>query len=68
MPPLEDAELLKCFRGILSNWNVTDYVTAKDEALEWAGRNLPFVVGRSAALHRNRSRGLRPVRIRTSEL
>ena len=41
MPPLEDAELLKCFKRILSNWNVTDYVTAKDEAIAWAGKNLP---------------------------
>jgi hypothetical protein len=41
MPPLDDPDLLKCFKGILSNWNVTDYVTAKEEALEWAGKNLP---------------------------
>jgi len=41
MPPLEDVELLKCFKAILSNWHVTDYVTAKGQALEWAGKNLP---------------------------
>jgi hypothetical protein len=41
MPPLEDAELLKSLKAILSNWNVTDYVTAKGEALDWAGKNLP---------------------------
>ena len=41
MPPLQDAELLKCFKSVLNNWNVTDYVMAKDEALEWAGKNLP---------------------------
>jgi len=40
MPPLEDPDLLNCFKAILSNWCVTDYVTAKDEALEWAGKNL----------------------------
>src|SRR5438093_1438949 len=40
MPPLEDPELLSRFKAILSNWYVTDYVTAKDEALEWAGKNL----------------------------
>jgi hypothetical protein len=40
MPRLEDPDLLKCFKGILSNWHVTDYVTAKDEALQWAGKNL----------------------------
>jgi hypothetical protein len=40
MPPLEDPDLLKVFKAILSNWYVTDYVTAKDEALDWAGKNL----------------------------
>jgi len=40
MPPLEGADLLNCFKAVLSNWHVTDYVTAKDEALEWAGKNL----------------------------
>src|ERR1700730_16667617 len=40
MPPLEDPDLLAAIKSILSNWHVTDYVTAKDEALEWAGKNL----------------------------
>jgi hypothetical protein len=40
MPPLEDPALLTGFKSVLSNWYVTDYVTAKDEALEWAGKNL----------------------------
>jgi hypothetical protein len=41
MPPLKDPDLLNRFEAILDNWNVTDYVTIKDEALEWAGKNLP---------------------------
>ena len=41
MPPLEDPEFLKAIKAVLTNWYVTDYVTAKDEALEWAGKNLP---------------------------
>src|SRR5262245_26735498 len=41
MAPLADPQLLACFKAVLSNWHVTDYVTAKDEALEWAGKNLP---------------------------
>lgn len=49
MPPLADPELVNCFRGILSNWHVTDYVTAKDEALEWAGKNLPGFTLKSLA-------------------
>src|SRR5215471_6933300 len=40
MPPLTDPELLECLKTILGNWYVTDYVTAKQEALEWAGMNL----------------------------
>jgi hypothetical protein len=41
MAPLADPHLLSCFRAVLRNWHVTDYVTAKAEALEWAGKNLP---------------------------
>ncbi len=40
MPPLKDPELLGRFKAILNNWHVTDYVTAKEQALEWAGKNL----------------------------
>src|SRR5437870_5323049 len=40
MPPLEDPDLWARFKSILGNWYVTDYVTAKEEALEWAGKNL----------------------------
>jgi len=39
MAPLADPQVLACFRQVLANWNVTDYVTAKDVALEWAGKN-----------------------------
>ena len=49
MPRLEDPDLLDCFRAILSNWHVTDYVTAKNEALEWAGKNLPRFTLKSLA-------------------
>jgi len=41
MAPLVDPQLLTCFKAVLSTWYVTDYVTAKDVALEWAGKNLP---------------------------
>lgn len=41
MPPLNDPKLRDSIQAILGNWYVTDYVTAKDEALEWAGKNLP---------------------------
>ena len=41
MPPLQDPDLLRAFKAILSEWHVTGYVTAKDQALEWAGKNLP---------------------------
>jgi hypothetical protein len=40
MAKLVDPELLKCIKAIVSNWNVTDYVTSNDEALQWAGKNL----------------------------
>ncbi|HYV35044.1 MAG TPA: hypothetical protein VE988_05015 [Gemmataceae bacterium] len=41
MPVLTDPELLACIRAVLSNWHVTDYIVAKEEALGWAGKNLP---------------------------
>lgn len=41
MPPLADPDILARFRAALDNWCVTDYVTAKDVALDWAGTNLP---------------------------
>jgi hypothetical protein len=40
MPPLQDPQIRACIIAVLSNWYVTDYVTAKGEALEWAGKNL----------------------------
>ncbi len=40
MPPLADPHLLDCFKAILSNWHVTDYVTVEDQGLEWARDNL----------------------------
>jgi hypothetical protein len=39
MPPLTDPAILAYFHSALSNWNVTDYVTEKDTALEWRMRN-----------------------------
>jgi hypothetical protein len=41
MPPLTDPDILAAFKQVLANWNVTDYVTWKDVAREWVGRNLP---------------------------
>jgi hypothetical protein len=41
MAPLADPQILACFKAVLANWYVTDYVTAKDTALEWAGKHLP---------------------------
>ncbi len=41
MPPLADPDILARFRAALDNWCVTDYVTAKDVALDWVGTNLP---------------------------
>lgn len=49
MARLEDPELVRCFESILNNWHVTDYVTAKDEAVEWAGKNLPGFTLKSLA-------------------
>ena len=49
MPPLEDPDLLQVFKAVLSNWRFTDYVTAKDDALEWAGKNLPGFTLKSLA-------------------
>jgi hypothetical protein len=40
MPPLTYPVILACFKAVLCNWYVTDYVTAKDGALQWAGINL----------------------------
>ena|ERR1051326_7490762 len=40
MACLTDLQLLSYFKAVLGNWYVTDYVTAKDEAVRWAGKNL----------------------------
>src|SRR6266849_3987694 len=49
MAPLADPQILACFRDILANWNVTDYVTAKDMALEWVTTNCPGLSLKSLA-------------------
>jgi hypothetical protein len=41
MAPLVDPLILAQFTAVLDNWSYTDFVTAKDVALDWAGRNLP---------------------------
>jgi hypothetical protein len=41
MPPLTDPQILACIASVLANWKTTDYVTAKDIALEWLSTNLP---------------------------
>ena len=40
MPPLTDAVILAQFQAVLSNWNFTGYVTAKDEVLEWISNEM----------------------------
>jgi hypothetical protein len=40
MPPLTDAAILAQFQAVLSNWNFTGYVTAKDLVLDWIASNL----------------------------
>ena len=49
MPPLSDPSILACFKQVLANWNVTDYVTWKDVARDWVGANLPNVSLRDVA-------------------
>jgi hypothetical protein len=49
MPPLTDPDTLAAFKHVLANWNVTDYVTWKDVAAEWVGRNLPGLTLRDVA-------------------
>jgi len=39
MAPLADPQILASFKAVLANWYVTDYVTIKDIALEWATTN-----------------------------
>ena len=41
MSPLADPVLLATIRGVLDIWYVTDYVTWKNTARDWAGVNLP---------------------------
>lgn len=40
MAPLADPQLLDCFKAILADWCVTDAVTIKKSAEDWAGANL----------------------------
>ena len=43
MPALTDPAILAAFHAALSNWNVTDYVTEKDTAMEWRAKAMPNV-------------------------
>ncbi len=43
MPHLTDPVILAAFHATLSNWNVTDYVTEKDTAMEWRAKEMPHV-------------------------
>jgi len=40
MRPLTDPVILAQFGAVLSNWNFTGYVTAKDVVLDWIADNL----------------------------
>jgi hypothetical protein len=40
MPPLTDAAILAQFRMVLTEWNCTGYVTAKEVARHWIASNL----------------------------
>jgi hypothetical protein len=41
MAPLADPQILAQFVAVLTNWNVTGYVTAKGLVLDWIADNLP---------------------------
>jgi len=66
MPPLVDPQILDCIKAVLSNWYVTDYVTAKDEALDWAGKNLPDFALKTLAklMHAHAAKGERIDQVR----
>lgn len=49
MPPLTAPIILALFGQVLANWNVTDYVTWKDVARNWVGRELPALSLRDVA-------------------
>ena len=40
MPPLTDPVILAQFSAVLTNWNYTGYVTAKDVASNWIANHL----------------------------
>jgi hypothetical protein len=40
MPPLTDPDILSQFHAVLTNWNFTDYVTAKPLVLDWIANEL----------------------------
>jgi hypothetical protein len=40
MAPLNDPQIQAQFVAVLSNWNVTGYVTAKEVVLDWIADNL----------------------------
>jgi hypothetical protein len=49
MPPLTDPVILAAFHAALGNWNVTDYVTEKDKAMEWRAKEFPGVTLKAVA-------------------
>jgi hypothetical protein len=49
MAPLSDPQILACIKQVLQNWHVTDYVTWKDVARDWVGRNLEALSPRDIA-------------------
>ena len=59
MPPLVDPQILGMIRAVLSNWHVTDYVTAKEEAQAWAGKNLAHfsLKGLAKLMHEHVAKG-----------
>src|SRR5438552_18258196 len=49
MAPLTDPQILASLRAVLNNWHVTDYITWKDLARDWVGKNLVDYTPRDVA-------------------
>lgn len=49
LPPLSDPVILARIIQVLANWYVTDYVTWKDCARDWVGKQLPELTLRDIA-------------------
>jgi hypothetical protein len=66
MAPLPDPQILAQFMAVLSNWNVTGYVTAKEIILDWIAENLKGHDLRSIAklMHDHLQAGGRPDQVR----